>query len=54
MKSGGKRNADLSRISIYLNNLNTFTQSDLCIAFCLENCEAVVAKSFLLLNTKTF
>ena len=32
MKSSGKIGADLSRISRNLDNLNTFAQSDLCIA----------------------
>ena len=44
-KMKSKTNADLSRISIS----NTFVQSDLCIVILLI-CEAVVVKSFLLVN----
>ena len=51
MKSSGKRNADLSKISRDLDN--TFVQSDLCIVS-LIYCEAVVIKNFLLVNTGTF
>ena len=51
MKSSGKRNADLSRISGDLDN--TFRQSDLCIVILLI-CKAVVVKRFLMVNARTF
>ena len=44
MKSSGKRNADLSRISEDLGNI--FVQSDLCIAILFNKLWNVVVKSF--------
>ena len=51
MKRSDKRKADLSRTSRVLDN--TFVQSDLCFVI-LFDCEAVVVKSFLIVNTRTF
>ena len=54
MKVTDKSGADLSRTSIS-SNLSTFLSNQVYVLqFCLINCEAVVVKSFLLVNTRTF
>ena len=52
MKSRGKSGADLSRIS---SDLSKFLSNQIYVLqVCLMNCEAVVVKSFLLVNTRAF
>ena len=54
MGSSGESDADLSIIFDFQRFVNVFVQSDLCIPFCLKNCETVAVKGFLLANTRTF
>ena len=52
MKSTGKSGADLSRI---FSDLTTFLSNQIHVSqFPLINCEAVVVKSFFLVNTRFF
>ena len=54
MNSSGKSGADLSSFSIS-SDLSTFLSNQIYVMqFCLTNCEAVVVKRFLLVNTRTF
>ena len=54
MKSSGKRGADLSKLSISSDLSAVFSNQIYVLQFCLITFEAVVVKSFLLVNATIF